>query len=261
LPEYNSVRLIFTVLIALFFGTAFWQMGMRRSNRTDVLTIMGALFAATMFLGVYNSSSVQPVVAVERTVFYRERAAGYYAALPYAIAQGTVELPYLIFQAILYAAIVYSMVGFQWTAAKFFWFLFFELLSLAMFTYFGQFSVSITPNVTVASILSGTVYFTMTLTCGFIIPAPNFPGWWIWLYYLNPVSWILYGQVTSQLGDVTSPFTNVDGSMTTVVGFLNSNFRFEHKLLGLCVAVLIAYCLFFRIGAAIALKKINFQKR
>ena len=32
----------------------------------------------------------------------------------------------------------------------------------------------------VASILSGTVYFTMTLTCGFIIPAPNFPGWWIW---------------------------------------------------------------------------------
>lgn len=42
---------------------------------------------------------------------------------------------------------------------------------------FGIFSVSITPNVTVASILSGTIYFTMTLTCGFIIPAPNFPGW------------------------------------------------------------------------------------
>lgn len=32
---------------------------------------------------------------------------------------------------------------------------------------------------------------------------------WIWLYYLNPVSWILYGQVTSQLGDVTSTFVNV----------------------------------------------------
>ncbi len=28
-------------------------------------------------------------------------------------------------------------------------------------------------------------------------------------YYLNPVSWILYGTVTSQLGDVTSPFTDV----------------------------------------------------
>ena len=50
--------------------------GVDRSNRNDILTIMGVLFAATMFLGVYNSSSVQPVVGVERTVFYRERAAG-----------------------------------------------------------------------------------------------------------------------------------------------------------------------------------------
>lgn len=49
--------------------------------------IAGALFAANMFLGVYNASSVQPVVSVERSVFYRERAAGMYSALPYAFAQ------------------------------------------------------------------------------------------------------------------------------------------------------------------------------
>lgn len=29
--------------------------------------------------------------------------------------------------------------------------------------------------------------------CGFIIAEPDFPGWWVWLYYLNPVSWLLYG--------------------------------------------------------------------
>ena len=37
---------------------------------------MGSLFASAIFLGVYNASSVQPVVATERTVFYREKAAG-----------------------------------------------------------------------------------------------------------------------------------------------------------------------------------------
>ncbi|MCD7462126.1 transcription factor [Datura stramonium] len=41
---------------------------------------MGSMYAATLFLGVQNSSSVQPVVAVERTVFYREKAAGMYSA-------------------------------------------------------------------------------------------------------------------------------------------------------------------------------------
>ena len=50
---------------------------------------MGSMYTAVLFLGVQNASSVQPVVAVERTVFYRERAAGMYSALPYAFAQVT----------------------------------------------------------------------------------------------------------------------------------------------------------------------------
>lgn len=50
---------------------------------------MGSMYAAVLFLGVQNSSAVQPVVAVERTVFYRERAAGMYSALPYAFGQVT----------------------------------------------------------------------------------------------------------------------------------------------------------------------------
>ena len=37
---------------------------------------------STMFLGCLNACLVQPVISVERGVFYRERAAGYYAALP-----------------------------------------------------------------------------------------------------------------------------------------------------------------------------------
>ena len=45
------------------------------------------MYTAVLFLGVQNSASVQPVVAIERTVFYRERAAGMYSALAYAIAQ------------------------------------------------------------------------------------------------------------------------------------------------------------------------------
>ena len=37
--------------------------------------------------GFVNSATVQSVIAIERTVFHRERAAGMYAALPYALAQ------------------------------------------------------------------------------------------------------------------------------------------------------------------------------
>jgi len=45
------------------------------------------MYVAVLFLGIQNASGVQPVVFVERTVFYRERAAGMYSALPYAFSQ------------------------------------------------------------------------------------------------------------------------------------------------------------------------------
>lgn len=51
------------------------------------MTIIGAMYSAVLFVGINNCSTVQPIVAVERTVFYRERAAGMYSALPYAMAQ------------------------------------------------------------------------------------------------------------------------------------------------------------------------------
>lgn len=48
---------------------------------------MGSMFSAVLFLGINNAASVQPVVDIERTVFYRERAAGMFSATPYALSQ------------------------------------------------------------------------------------------------------------------------------------------------------------------------------
>jgi len=50
---------------------------------------MGSMYASVLLLSMKNSGAVQPVVAVERTVFYRERAAGMYSAFPYAFAQAS----------------------------------------------------------------------------------------------------------------------------------------------------------------------------
>lgn len=58
-----------------------------RSVESNLFSVMGSMYGAVLFIGVNNSSTVQPVVAIERTIFYRERAAGMYSAIPYAIAQ------------------------------------------------------------------------------------------------------------------------------------------------------------------------------
>ncbi|KAG4178795.1 hypothetical protein ERO13_A10G065800v2 [Gossypium hirsutum] len=86
-PEYNLVRLGFTLIAALIIGSIFWGAGTKMKNATQVSVITGGMYVAAMFLGVNNCQTAQPVVAIERSIFYRERAAGMYSALPYAIAQ------------------------------------------------------------------------------------------------------------------------------------------------------------------------------
>lgn len=58
-----------------------------RDEQQDLFNAMGALFSSISFLGFQYGSTIQPVVATERTVFYREKAAGMYSALPYALSQ------------------------------------------------------------------------------------------------------------------------------------------------------------------------------
>ncbi|KAF2301169.1 hypothetical protein GH714_020610 [Hevea brasiliensis] len=86
-PDYNLVRYFFTLAAALMVGTIFWKVGTKKDTTTDLRMIIGAMYAAVLFIGINNCSTVQPVIAVERSVFYRERAAGMYSALPYALAQ------------------------------------------------------------------------------------------------------------------------------------------------------------------------------
>lgn len=60
---------------------------MNRSKEQDLINLLGAIYSLVFFLGANNTSAVIPIVDIERTVFYRERAAGMYSAFPYAFAQ------------------------------------------------------------------------------------------------------------------------------------------------------------------------------
>nr|XP_017238923.1 PREDICTED: ABC transporter G family member 42-like [Daucus carota subsp. sativus] len=133
------------------------------------------MYAAVLFVGINNCSTVQPIVAVERTVFYRARAAGMYSAIPYALSQVFVEIAYVLVQTIYYTLIVYAMVCFEWTAAKFFWFFFITFFSFLYFTYYGMMTVSITPNQQVAAIFAAAFYALFNLFSSFFIPKPKIP--------------------------------------------------------------------------------------
>ncbi|KAG8660145.1 hypothetical protein MANES_02G119800v8 [Manihot esculenta] len=259
-PQYNAVRIFFTVIAALILGSVFWDIGSQRDSTKSLFIVMGALYSACLFLGVNNASSVQPIVSIERTVFYREKAAGLYSPLAYAAAQGLVEIPYIGLQTILYGIITYFTINFERTAGKFFLYLLFMFLTFTYFTFYGMMAVGLTPSQHMAAIISSAFYSLWNLLSGFLIPKPNIPAWWLWFYYLSPVAWTLRGIITSQLGDVENTIVG-PGFEGSVREFLKVNYDFESDMLGATVAVLFGFCILFFLVFAFSVKLLNFQRR
>ncbi|MCO5606348.1 hypothetical protein L7F22_060536 [Adiantum nelumboides] len=262
-PYYNAVRMLFTTVIALLFGTIFWNLGGKTETIQDLGNLIGAIYVASLFMGFCNTSTVQPVVDIERTVYYRERGAGMYSALPYAFAQAMIEIPYVLVQTVLFMLIAYPMISFEWTAVKFFYFMFFLFFTFLYFTYYGMMCVAITPNVHFAAIITTFLFTFWNLFSGFIIPRKNIPVWWRWYSWANPVQWTLYGVIVSQLGDIETFISDPDntGNPLSVRQYIEDSFGYKHDFLGVVAGMHLVWVFVFLFMFAFGIMKINFQKR
>ncbi|KAK1664186.1 hypothetical protein QYE76_052345 [Lolium multiflorum] len=260
-PPHNAMRYLMTLLNGLVFGTVFWQKGTKLESQQDLSNLLGATYAAVFFLGAANCITVQPVVAIERTVFYREKAAGMYSPLSYALAQTSVEIIYNVLQGILYTLVIYSMIGYEWKADKFFYFLFFIISSFNYFTLFGMMLVALTPSAMLANILISFVMPLWNLFAGFLVPRTLIPVWWRWYYWANPVSWTIYGVVASQFGDSTGTISVPGGVTVSVKQYLDDSLGIKHDFLGYIVLGHFAFVILFFFVFGYSIKVLNFQKR
>nr|XP_045084800.1 ABC transporter G family member 41-like isoform X3 [Aegilops tauschii subsp. strangulata] len=262
-PSYNLVRIVSLAVACIFFGVLFWQQGNINhiNDQQGLFTILGCMYGFILFSGVNNCQSVMPFVSVERSVVYRERFAGMYSPWAYSFAQVAMEIPYVLVQVVLFMLIAYPMIGYEWTAAKFFWFMYTMLCTLLYFVYLGMLMVSLTPNIQVASILASMFYTLQNLMSGFIVPAPQIPKWWIWLYYISPMSWTLNVFFTTQFGDHNDRMIVVFGETKSVSAFMTDYFGFRRDLLPLGAVALAAFPVLFAVLFGYNISKLNFQRR
>ncbi|KAL8152023.1 hypothetical protein V2J09_021831 [Rumex salicifolius] len=260
-PPYIAVRFLMTIISGLIFGVIFWNKGGKIDKMQDLMNLVGALYTSFLFLGATNTRTVLPSVAVERTIFYRERAAGMYSAIPYAYSLVAVEIIYNLIQGLIYALLLYSMIGLEWTAIKFFYFYYFILMCFIYFTLFGMMLVALTPGDHIGAIIMTFFLALWNLFSGFIIPFPQIPIWWRWYYWASPVAWTVYGTVTSQVGDKDVILLVPGSESTTVKAFLKDYFGFQYEFLPVVVIAHVGWVLFFMFVFAYGIKFLNFQRR
>ncbi|KAI7743642.1 hypothetical protein M8C21_012064 [Ambrosia artemisiifolia] len=259
-PAYNLLRSMHMLFSALIFGLLFWDQGRKIHNQQSLFNVLGSMYTAVITCGINNSSSAIPYVSMERTVLYRERFSGMYASWAYALAQVTIEFPYIFAQSLAFLCITYPMIGYYWSAYKVFCYFYTFLCTLMYFTYLGMLIVAVTPSIPEAAILESAFYTIFNLFSGFLIPKPKIPNWWIWLYYITPTSWSLNAMLTSQYGDVKTEIL-VFGEIKSVEAFLRDYFGYNHDLLPLTFVILALYPILLASLFAFFISKLNFQKR
>ncbi|KAK4709134.1 hypothetical protein R3W88_030059 [Solanum pinnatisectum] len=260
--QYNAIRFFMTVIIGIMFGVIFWDKGNKIYRQQDLLNLLGATYAAVMFLGATNASAVQSVVAVERTVFYRERAAGMYSELPYAFAQVAIETIYVAVQTFMYSLLLFSMIGYEWTPAKFFYFYYFIFMCFTYFSMYGMMVVALTPGYQIAAIVMSFFLSFWNLFSGFLVPRPLIPVWWRWYYWGSPVAWTIYGIFASQVGDRTDELEIPSETVKMQVNqFLREYLGYDHDFLVAVVFAHVGWVLLFFFVFAYGIKFLNHQKR
>lgn len=86
--------------------------------------------------------------------------------------QVTIEIPYILVQAIIYSAITYPAIGYYWSAYKVFWYFYATFCTFLYFVYLGMLLVAVCPSLETASILAAACYPILNLFSGFLLPEP-----------------------------------------------------------------------------------------
>eukprot|EP00667_Euglena_gracilis_P000307 EG_transcript_307 len=273
-PGYNVARLVTSILIALVMGTIFYQLPF--SDKQAVFSRVGLQFISLLFMGVMFAQTIQGLVAVERGVFYRERAAQMYHPLVLNSVAGLCEFPYVTLNCIVFVAIFYWMVGMNSNVALFFlWFLIFWIYIL-FYTYLGFLLGVLLPN---AEIATGMVSVFTSITSqmsGFMLPKFSIPWWWRWLYYMNPATYFLQPAFSSQFyceaaqQNATSPgacptFEMQDAAgQTSVVAvwvFVRDHWYLSYDDRWMFIGLMVMFMVLTRLLTGVTLMFVNHAKR
>ena len=104
------------LVTALILGSTFWRSGYDAQGIRNRASFF--IFSITSL--VFPSFFALPIFIEERKIYIRETSRGAYRTVSYVLADAIVWLPFLFILGLIFASVVYFMVGLAPTVAAFF---------------------------------------------------------------------------------------------------------------------------------------------
>jgi len=156
------------------------------------------LFQMLMFVG-FASTPLIPNIFEAREVFYKQSRGDFYSGSSYMLADFLTFLPVHFFQSLVLGSIIYFMVGFSLDSAGPYFVFMFLVISYGIFTGCLVRYLSYTLSSSNQAMGFYVMFVMMTVTfSGAIITRLVIPGWYIWIYWASPLTWVYNGLMQNE---------------------------------------------------------------
>ncbi|KAF2000580.1 ABC multidrug transporter-like protein [Amniculicola lignicola CBS 123094] len=192
---------------ALVAGSLFYN---APNNSAGLFIKGGSLFLLLLYNSLMAMSEVTDSFA-GRPILAKHKNFAFYNPAAFCIAQITADIPILFFQVTIFVVVLYWMTALKATAAAFFtcWFVVY-LVTLVMTAFFRMVGAAF-PNFDAASKVSGFSVTAFIVYIGYQIAKPEMHPWFIWIYWINPLSYGFESLMANEFSGRTIPcaFSNL----------------------------------------------------
>ena len=242
---FIRASIIKNIAMGLTVGMVFLDTDMNSS-------FFGVLFQGNLFLmlGAMTSSTDK---LDDRKIFYKHDDSNFYPALSYIVGQALALIPQMLLDVMLFGTFIYWMVGFVATAKGFVIYLvLFFSFNFTMGQLFGLLT-TIAPSKSVVQAGGSFILFLNVLFCGYIVSPTAIPDYYIWIYWMIPLSWVYRALLLNEFGD--------DEEILATYGFLYKGEPFTSEWIAYCFAYLALFLVVCMGSAAVCLHYLRLETK
>ncbi|GAM23481.1 hypothetical protein SAMD00019534_066560, partial [Acytostelium subglobosum LB1] len=249
------VRFVQAIVMGFVLGSLFFQLGDTQTggrNRFAILYFAMNLHIWTSYPSIEEFHQLRPV-------FYLQQDGKYYRAFAYFLSLVVSKFPVSFIESTLFATICYWTAGFNASADRFFVFIICNALTNIVAQGLFQCASAYSSTQLKASLVTPAIILLFMISSGFILPRTNYPDWWIWLYYLDPLKYVLDALASNEMVDKTfhcAPHERIPPPTLQLFGFNDTlSWRWIDLFIVVCYAFVL-FTLFF-----IGLKWLRFETK
>ncbi|AET39068.1 pleiotropic drug resistance family ABC transporter Ecym_3605 [Eremothecium cymbalariae DBVPG len=194
-PTYIWSKFLMGIFSALFIGFSFFN------SSTSTQGLQNQMFSIFLFMMILNPLIQQmlPQYEEQRDLYeVRERPSKTFSWKAFILSQITTEMPWSILVGTLAFFCFYYPVGFYHNAAAsgetasrgaLFW-----LLCVTYYIFsitFGQLCVAAIQRHENGAIIANFFFMLCLSFCGVLVTKEKLPKFWIWMYYLSPITYVV----------------------------------------------------------------------